>query len=255
MRKYVRGRAFWWPQPHPTLIRWSCTIRWLPSKKWQATCYIQKTKNLAKAVVVMKRKMNPHGLSGLKLQLSRIQKANYWFYHRAQFPGSPKTCFLAVSKLCKDTPKTCCTIPWEKKCQEVFWKFWHHNCYPHLVKQYCQVTSQQEVRDILLFQKTQNHDQSCCCHGRKMNRVFSGKFNTATIQLSVGKYFFLYFAIQPQFTGSQKHVFSSVSYSMRLPSQKKEAAHCTFRKLKSSQAVVMRRKVNQCAFLADLRLQ
>ena len=71
----------------------------------------------------------------------------------------------------------------------VFCEFWHHKCcYPHLVKRYCQETSQQEVRDIILFQKTQNHDQSCCCHGEKNEPVcFSGKFNTATIQLSVGE--------------------------------------------------------------------
>ena len=88
----------------------------------------------------------------------------------------------------------------------VFCEFWHHKCcYPHLVKRYCQETSQQEVRDIILFQKTQNHDQSCCCHGEKNEPVcFSGKFKAVTIQLSLGEN--MSFAISPQFQDSQKHV-------------------------------------------------
>ena len=149
----------------------------------------------------------------------------------------------------------------------VFCEFWHHKCcYPHLVKRYCQETSQQEVRDIILFQKTQNHDQSCCCHGEKNEPVcFSGKFNTATIQLSVGE--ILIFLPSSHNSQVHKSMFpfsfivvqdASRTYSTipwGFPARRRKQP-VTFRKLKNlTKAVVMKRKVNQCAFLADLRLQ
>ena len=46
------------------------------------------------------------------------KKEKYWFYHKGLIPRFTKTCFLAVLKLCKDTPRTCCTIPWEKNSRE-----------------------------------------------------------------------------------------------------------------------------------------
>ena len=186
------------------------------------------------------------------------KKANYWFYHKGPIPRFTKTCFLAVSKLCKDTPKTCCTIPREKKnvrgeCSvnfdtiTVVTLIWWNSTVRWL--------HSKKSETSFLFQKTQNHEQSCCCHGKKNEPVcFSGKFNTATIQLSVGEILF-FFAIQPQFTGSQKHVSLQFHIRWGFPARRRKLP-ITFRKLKNLiKAVVMRRKVNQCAFLADLRLQ
>ena len=53
---------------------------------------------------------------------------------------------------------------------------------------YCQMTYQQEIRSIILFQKTQNHDQSCCCNEEKSEPVcYSGKFKSETNQFSLRK--------------------------------------------------------------------
>ena len=71
----------------------------------------------------------------------------------------------------------------------------HTICDCNWVKLYCQITSQQEVASCL-FQKTQNHDQRRLwrekCYEEKNDPVcFSGKFNAATIQLPLGKKYFL----------------------------------------------------------------
>ena len=46
----------------------------------------------------------------------------YSLCHQAQILRFTKTCFPAVSELCKDNPRTLCTIPWEKSSGEsVLW--------------------------------------------------------------------------------------------------------------------------------------
>ena len=58
--------------PVVTLSRWICTFKWLPSNKWQVTCFFLKTKTFTKFVVLMKREINQLAfLAGLRLQLSR----------------------------------------------------------------------------------------------------------------------------------------------------------------------------------------
>lgn len=111
------------------------------------------------------------------------------------------------------------------------------------------VTSQQEVRDILLFRKLKNHEQSCCCHGRKMNPCVFMKFICTNYPaFSGGKYFFSL----PSNTIHGVHK-SSISLQFHIwwgfPARKKEAAHYFQKAQNLIKAVVMRRKVNQCAFL------
>ena len=66
--------------PVVTQIRWSCTDRWLPIKKWQVVCCSEKTKNLTKAVVVVKRKINYWVyLAGLRMKLCNFHREEILF--------------------------------------------------------------------------------------------------------------------------------------------------------------------------------
>ena len=44
----------------------------------------------------------------------------YWFHPKAPISIFTKTCFLAFSELCKDTPRTHHTIPWKQRLWETF---------------------------------------------------------------------------------------------------------------------------------------
>ena len=128
------------------------------------------------------------------------------FYHKGPIPRFTKACFLAASELCTDTPRTHCTIPWEKMSGEtVLWELisipvvilsgWNHTVrwLPCL-----------KSEGACCFHKTPKLNQSYCFNEKNETVCFSGSFEVETIQLSQWEN--TSFAIRPQFPGSQNHV-------------------------------------------------
>ena len=97
------------------LIRWNCTVRWLPSKKWQAAYYFQKTQIHDQSCFNEERN-EPECFPG-KFEAAMIQVSRGKILLLPSGPSSQvhKTCFPAISVLCIDTPRTYCTVPWEKR--------------------------------------------------------------------------------------------------------------------------------------------
>ena len=72
-----------------SLIRWNCTVSWLPSKKSETSFYFRKVKIMTK--VVVKKKKNHCGfLARLRLQLSSFHWRKIILCIRLQFPSSQK---------------------------------------------------------------------------------------------------------------------------------------------------------------------
>ena len=136
---------------------------------------------LTKAVAVMKRIMN-----------WRIHHCNnpvftgekYCFLHPTPIPTLPDTCFLAVSELCKDTPRIHWTIPWEKSTGESV--LWVLMVIPvvTLTTWKCTVSwlRAKEWQEACFFQKNQIYDQSCCSNEEESEPVcFASRFEAETI--------------------------------------------------------------------------
>ena len=84
-----------------SLIRWNCTVSWLPSKKSETSFYFRKVKIMTK-VVAMKKKKESLWISGkVKVQLSSFHWRKIILCHQAPVPKFTKTCFPAVSYLWK----------------------------------------------------------------------------------------------------------------------------------------------------------
>ena len=97
-----------------TLIRWKYTFRWVDARSGKKPVTSRKLKNLTKTVV-MKIKMNQCAfLIGLRLQLSSFPRWKMLLLLQGPKSHAHKVCLLAVSELCKDTPRTHGTILWEK---------------------------------------------------------------------------------------------------------------------------------------------
>ena len=183
-----------------TVIGWNCTVRSLPSKKWQAA-YFRKFKIMTKAAVVMKRKMTQCVfLVSLMLQPSSFHwEKNISFAITSQFPG----CILAVSELYKDTSRTHCSIPWEKMSLEsVLWVFTTRKDVT-IIRWNCTVRlyPRKKWQAAYCIEKTHKHVQICCCNEEQNEPVcFPGRVEAATIQVSQWE---ISFAIRPQFPGSK----------------------------------------------------
>lgn len=87
--------------------------------------YFTKWNIMTSVVIAKKRKINHcASLESLRLQLSSLGWEKYFFCHQAPKPRFKKTCFTAVSVLCKGIPRTQCTISWEKRSEKsVLWVF------------------------------------------------------------------------------------------------------------------------------------
>lgn len=97
-----------------SLIRWTCTISWLLSKKSEASFYFRKVKIMTKFVVKKKKKKNHCGLlSRLRLQLSSFHWGKILLSHQAPIPKFTKICFPAVSYLWKKLLRI--TVPCHEK--------------------------------------------------------------------------------------------------------------------------------------------
>ena len=107
------------------------------------------------------------------------QKENTSFAIRPQFQVH-KTCFPALSKRWKETPRTHCSIPWEKKVQgRVFLSVdCHTSCFLIKWKYTVRCFSSKKCQEACFFQKTQILEQSCGCNEKKMNQNL---FKTNTI--------------------------------------------------------------------------
>ena len=99
--------------PYLFLLLWGeTTVRWLTSKKSEASFYFRKLKIMTKAVVVMKSE--PVCYSGKFKSETNQFSLRKILCLQAPIPRFTKTCFPAVSELCKDTPITHCTVPLER---------------------------------------------------------------------------------------------------------------------------------------------
>jgi len=89
-----------------------------------SACLFQKTQILDQSYCCKEEKNEPVCSSG-RFEAATIQLAQggeYCYCHQAPIHRFTKICFPAVSKLCKDTPRTSSTIPWEKRSGErVLW--------------------------------------------------------------------------------------------------------------------------------------
>ena len=96
------------------LIRWNCTVRWLPSKKWQAAYYFQKTQIHDQSCFNEERN-EPECFPG-KFEAAMIQVSRGKILLLPSGPSSQvhKNMFCAFSEWCMGTTGTQCTIRWEK---------------------------------------------------------------------------------------------------------------------------------------------
>ena len=106
-----------------TLIRWNCTVRWLPRKKWQVACFFFKKAQILDQRWCYEEKNEPRCFSQYwGYNFPALTGGKYCFCQWAPMPRFRKTWFSAVSELCKNTTRTHCTIPWEKRSREnVLW--------------------------------------------------------------------------------------------------------------------------------------
>ena len=102
--------------PYLFLLLWGeTTVRWLPSKKSEASFLFQKTQNHDQSCCCNEEKNEPVCYSGkFKSETNQFSLRKILFCHQAPIPRFTKTYFPAVSELHKDTPMTRCTIPLEK---------------------------------------------------------------------------------------------------------------------------------------------
>lgn len=143
------------------------------------------------AQVCMKRKMN----QGILYQywgcnFPAFTGGKYCFCQWSSMPRFRKTWSSAVSELCKDTTRTHCTIPWEKRSREsVLWMLtpitvvtqnkW--NCTRRWLPS-------KKWQIVNFFQKTQIFDQSFYCNEKKNRPVyFSGLYEAATTSFLRGE--------------------------------------------------------------------
>lgn len=98
-----------------SLIRWTCTISWLLSKKSEASFNFRKVKIMTKFVVKKKKRKKNHCglLARLRLQLSTFHWGKILLSHQAPIPKFTKICFPAVSYLWKKLLRI--TVPCHEK--------------------------------------------------------------------------------------------------------------------------------------------
>ena len=91
-----------------------------PAWSGKQPVFSRKLKKLTKDVVVMQRKMNQCVFfwQFWSCNYPASTGGKYCFYRKGPFPRFTKSCFLAALDLHKDTPRTHCTISWEKKSGE-----------------------------------------------------------------------------------------------------------------------------------------
>ena len=94
-----------------SLIRWNCTVSWLPSKKSETSFYFRKVKIMTKVVVKKKKSLWISGkVKAATIQLSLEENNSL---HQAPIPKFTKTCFPAVSYLWKKLLRI--TVPCHEK--------------------------------------------------------------------------------------------------------------------------------------------
>ena len=116
-----------------------------------------------------------------------------------------KTCLPADPKLCKDTPRTHCTIPWEKRSREsVLWVSTAISVVT-LRRWNCTVRwlPRKKWQVAWFFKKAQILDQRCFYEEKNEPRCFSISIEAAIFQLSQEEN--IAFANGPQCPGSEKH--------------------------------------------------
>lgn len=124
----------------------------------------------------MKRKMNWCAFLGsLRLQPSSFHSGKILFFHQAPIPRFTKTCFPAVSELCKDTRKTQCTIPWEwqkRLGESILWVLTAIPVIP--IRWNCSERwlSRKKCLADCFIQKIPKLDQSCCFNEKTNETVF-----------------------------------------------------------------------------------
>jgi len=125
-------------------------------------------------------------------------------------PRFTKTCFPAVSELCETLLGLIVSFQ-EKKCQggSVLWML---TTIPvvTLIRVNCSVRwlPLKKLEVSFLFQKTQSHHDQAVIRESKINQGVSGKFNAATVQLSLGEVLIL--PSDPNFQVHRNAVFPVV---------------------------------------------
>ena len=206
--------------PYLFLLLWGwTTVRWLPSKKSKASFLFQIIQNPDQSSCCNEEKNEPVCSPGeFKSETKQFSLRKILFYHQAPIPRFTKTCFPAVSELCKDTPMTHCIIPLEKMSgRSVLWLL---TTIPlgTLVRWNCTARwlINRKWQAACCFQKTQKLDQKLLLEwGEKWISVFFWQvwwWNNPAFTMGK-KNFFCYQAPVPRLT---KTCFSAFSQFVKI---------------------------------------
>ena len=174
--------------PAVTVIRWNCSVRWLPSQISEASFLFQKLKTMRNAIV-MKRKMNQCAfLACLGLQLPSFTGGKYSFLKsgpNAQVKKKKKKLCLQFQSCVKHNYKTQYTIPWEWQKRSGESILWVLTAIPVviLIRWNCSERSLASKKWLAacFIQKIPKLDQSCCFNEEKNETVFFSRRFEATI--------------------------------------------------------------------------
>ena len=162
------------------------SVRWIPSKKWQAACYFRKLKYMT-TVVVMERKINDGVFfPQVTLQISSIHRNKILLLPSGSVPSFTKTCLefqSCVKTHVGHTVLSCykrghgwvfcvltaiivvALIRWNSTIRQLPREMWQVACF---------------------FQKNQILDESCYNEKKNKSVCLSGRFEGSTFQLSQG---------------------------------------------------------------------